>query len=261
MTSFAVSEKMTLIIILLSLMVNVQQSPVPPIWPLLRRVGRIHDNKTVSLTHHTLVLNVSHDIDKQTDDIHDLKQTDASDIRNDIKAKRNDIELQNGPSKVVRNDETKIEVKSQLRKRSEKICTLSQERALILIKRIEHEYFELAGQAERVTGDDSQEVEYYLYKYTSGGFIKVIYRIDKCYHRVNKVSYDKIDIGVPCKNRAFGIGGSAYQGPIFFGRKPFCLETTFSNDGERCILRNKYVIAVDVQGLEGSNVSPRKWTQ
>ncbi|XP_059177079.1 uncharacterized protein LOC131956576 [Physella acuta] len=238
--------------------VNVQQSPVPAIWTLLRLVGRIHDNKTVSLTRHTLVLNVSHDIDKQTDDIHDLKQTDAYDIRNDIIVTRNDIELQNGPSKVVRNDETKIEVKSQLRKRSEKICTLSKERALILIKRIEHDYFELAGQAEKVTGDDSQEVEYYLYKYTSGGFIKMIYRIDKCHHRVNRVSYDKIDIGGPCENRAFGIGGSAFQGPIFFGRKPFCLETTFSNVTKNCILKNKYVEGIDIRGVNISDVEKKK---
>ncbi|XP_059177091.1 uncharacterized protein LOC131956584 [Physella acuta] len=228
---------------------SVHPSPVPPIWTLLRRVGRIHDNKTESLTRHTLVLNVSHDIDRLTDDMHDLKQTDASDIRNDIKVKRNDIELKDEKSEVVRNNVTKIEVKSQLRKRSEKICTLSQERALILIKRIEHEYFELAGQAERVTGDDSQEVEYYLYKYTSGGFIKMIYRIDKCYHRVNSVSYNKTTFGAPCKSRAFAIGGSSFMGPIFFGRRPFCLLTSFSNDSKKCILANKYVKAVDVRGV------------
>ncbi|XP_059177078.1 uncharacterized protein LOC131956575 [Physella acuta] len=233
--------------------VNVHHSPVPPIWTLLRRVGRIHDNKTVSLTRHTLVLNVSHDIDKQTDDIHDLKQTDAPDIRNDIKVKRNEIGLKDGQSEVVRDNETKIEVKSQLRKKSEKICTLSKERAIILIKRIEHEYFELAGQAERVTGDDSQEVEYYLYKYTSGGFIKMIYTIDKCFHRVNKVSHQKTPFGGTCENRAFGIGGNAYNGPIFFGRKPFCLLVSFSDDKQKCILRNKYVEGVDVRGLSLSD--------
>ncbi|XP_059152465.1 uncharacterized protein LOC131938452 [Physella acuta] len=128
-------------------------------------------------------------------------------------------------------------------------CTLSKLDAINIIKTYEDGNFEIVDENDVSNGRDLNAVQYHLFKYTTSGFLKMIYTINRCTRAVT-VNSTKTDLGTPCRSRAKGVGGSYYNGPIFFGRKPFCLMTSFTADRKKCILSNKYVEAADIRNIE-----------